>query len=95
MLSEGVLQRLRRARFRMPGEDGFTLVRKLRSMDGDVAKTPAAALTALARYEDRQQALDAGFQLHLAKPIDSQSLLAAVAGLAGLAKRAGQARIAG
>jgi CheY-like chemotaxis protein len=70
----------------MPGEDGYTLVRKLRAMDGAAAKTPAAALTALARDEDRQQALDAGFQLHLAKPIDSESLLAAVAGLAGLRK---------
>jgi signal transduction histidine kinase/CheY-like chemotaxis protein len=79
----------------MPGEDGFMLVRKLRSMDGANSRTPAAALTALARDEDRQQALDAGFQLHLAKPIDSESLLAAVAGLAGLTKRAGQARIAG
>ena len=48
--------------------------------------TPAAALTALARDEDRQQALDAGFQLHLAKPIDSESLIAAVAGLAALRK---------
>jgi CheY-like chemotaxis protein len=79
----------------MPGEDGYTLIRKLRSMDGHVAETPAAALTALARDEDRQQALDAGFQLHLAKPIDSESLIAAVAGLAGLTKRVGQARIAG
>ena len=35
---------------------------------------PAAALTALAREEDRQQSLDAGFQLHLAKPIDSAAL---------------------
>jgi CheY-like chemotaxis protein len=68
----------------MPGEDGYTLVRKLRALEGAVAKTPAAALTALARDEDRQQALEAGFQLHLAKPIDSESLLAAVAGLAGL-----------
>jgi CheY-like chemotaxis protein len=68
----------------MPGEDGYMLVRKLRAMDGAAAKTPAAALTALARDEDRQQALDAGFQLHLAKPIDSESLLAAVAGLARL-----------
>ena len=73
----------------MPGEDGYALVRKVRAMEGAVAKTPAAALTALARDEDRQQALDAGFQLHLAKPIDSESLLAAVAGLARLRKMAG------
>ena len=73
----------------MPGEDGYALVRKVRAMEGAAAKTPAAALTALARDEDRQQALDAGFQLHLAKPIDSESLLAAVAGLARLRKMAG------
>jgi signal transduction histidine kinase/CheY-like chemotaxis protein len=79
----------------MPGEDGYTLVRKLRAMDGHVAKIPAAALTALAGDEDRQQALDAGFQLHLAKPIDSDSLTAAVAGLAEVTKRSGPERIAG
>ena len=55
-------------------------------MDGPASTTPAAALTALARDEDRQHALDAGFQLHLAKPIDSESLIAAVAGLAALRK---------
>jgi signal transduction histidine kinase/CheY-like chemotaxis protein len=77
----------------MPGEDGYMLVRKLRAMDGAAAKTPAAALTALARDEDRQQALDAGFQLHLAKPIDSESLLAAVAGLARLRNTAPIARV--
>jgi len=42
------------------------------------ASIPAAALTSLARDEDRRQALQAGFQLHLAKPIDARSLVAAV-----------------
>ena len=70
----------------MPGEDGYSLVRKVRSMKGPASTTPAAALTALARDEDRQHSLDAGFQLHLAKPIDSKSLIAAVAGLAALRK---------
>jgi signal transduction histidine kinase/CheY-like chemotaxis protein len=65
----------------MPLEDGYTLIRKVRALDGAAAKVPAAALTALARDEDRQQSLDAGFQLHLAKPIDSASLIAAVASL--------------
>ena len=68
----------------MPLEDGYTLIRKVRALDGPAAKTPAAALTALARDEDRQQSLDAGFQLHLAKPIDSAALLAAVASLKSL-----------
>jgi hypothetical protein len=56
----------------------------VRSLKAEAAAIPAAALTALARDEDRQQALDAGFQLHLAKPIDADSLVAAVATLGKL-----------
>ena len=48
-----------------------------------LASIPAAALTAFARNEDRQLALQAGFQLHLAKPIDAQTLVSAVATLGG------------
>jgi signal transduction histidine kinase/ActR/RegA family two-component response regulator len=66
----------------MPGEDGYSLIRKLRAMEVAAADIPAAALTAFAREEDRQLALEAGFQLHLAKPIDASSLIAAVAALA-------------
>ncbi len=66
----------------MPGEDGYALIKKVRALNAGVATIPAAALTALARDEDRQRALSAGFQLHLAKPIDGQSLVAAVVGLA-------------
>jgi signal transduction histidine kinase/ActR/RegA family two-component response regulator len=65
----------------MPGEDGYSLIRKLRTIDAAVANVPAAALTAFAREEDRQAAFRAGFQLHLAKPIDAGSLIAAVATL--------------
>ena len=66
----------------MPGEDGYTLLRKVRASNGPhIASVPAAAITALARDEDRQQALQAGFQLHLAKPIDTRSLVSAVASL--------------
>jgi signal transduction histidine kinase/ActR/RegA family two-component response regulator len=68
----------------MPMEDGYTLIRKVRALDGPAAQIPAAALTALARDEDRQQSLDAGFQLHLSKPIDSAALIAAVASLKSL-----------
>ena len=68
----------------MPGEDGYALIRRLRALKADAAGIPAAALTALARDEDRQLALDAGFQLHLAKPIDADSLVAAVASLGKL-----------
>jgi signal transduction histidine kinase/ActR/RegA family two-component response regulator len=66
----------------MPGEDGYSLIRKLRALNASVSSVPAAALTAFAREEDRQDALDAGFQLHLSKPIDAGSLIAAVATLA-------------
>jgi CheY-like chemotaxis protein len=65
----------------MPGEDGYTLIRKLRALDVATATIPAAALTAFAREEDRQEALRAGFQLHLTKPVDAGSLIAAVATL--------------
>ncbi len=65
----------------MPGEDGYSFIKKVRALDAQAATIPAAALTALARREDRQRALDAGFQLHLAKPIDGASLISAVARL--------------
>ncbi len=65
----------------MPGEDGYSLIRKLRALGAGPGSIPAAALTAFAREEDRQQAFRAGFQLHLAKPIDASSLVAAVATL--------------
>ena len=70
----------------MPGEDGYCLLRKLRAMGQPrLAMIPAAALTAYAREEDRQDALDAGFQMHLTKPIDAGSLVAAVAMLGQVA----------
>ena len=69
----------------MPEEDGYALIRRLRAFnEPQVASIPAAALTAFARDEDRQQALQAGFQLHLSKPIDASSLVAAVASLRSL-----------
>jgi signal transduction histidine kinase/ActR/RegA family two-component response regulator len=63
----------------MPGEDGYSLVRRVRALESaKAASIPAAALTALAHQEDRQRALQSGFQLHLAKPVDPRSLVAAV-----------------
>ncbi|HYU35887.1 MAG TPA: response regulator [Thermoanaerobaculia bacterium] len=68
----------------MPDEDGFSLIRKIRSRDaGRGGMVPAAALTAYARTEDRVRALAAGFQKHLPKPIDPSEVIAAVASLAG------------
>jgi CheY-like chemotaxis protein/nitrogen-specific signal transduction histidine kinase len=66
----------------MPVEDGYSLIQRIRSLkQPGLATIPAAALTAFARDEDRQRALQAGFQMHLAKPIDLSSLLSAVASL--------------
>jgi CheY-like chemotaxis protein len=68
----------------MPGEDGYSLLRRLRALEQSPARgIPAAALTAFAREEDRRDALAAGFQLHLAKPIDASTLVSAVAELGG------------
>ena len=70
----------------MPGEDGYAFVRKLRAHDPERgAAIPALALTALATEEDRRRALAAGFQLHLAKPIDIDRLRDAVLQLSKMA----------
>ncbi len=64
----------------MPGEDGYSLINKLRSSTPENgANIPAIALTALARPEDSEQALSAGFQLHLSKPVDIDELASAIA----------------
>ncbi|MDQ1559951.1 MAG: hypothetical protein QOD32_3011 [Pyrinomonadaceae bacterium] len=68
----------------MPGEDGYELIGKLRAAEaGSGERTPAIALTAYARVEDRVRALNAGFQVHVPKPIEPVELLAVVASLAG------------
>jgi PAS domain S-box-containing protein len=66
----------------MPGEDGYTLIRRVRSMTGANALVPAIALTAYARIEDRVKAIQAGFQLHLSKPVEPIELVAMVQSLA-------------
>ena len=68
----------------VPGEDGYSLIRKVRMREPALGgKVPAAALTAYARAEDRLRALEAGYQTHLAKPVDPSELIATVARLAG------------
>ena len=67
----------------MPGRDGYELVRSIRDLPGG-ASVPAAALTALARMEDRMRALRAGFQTHLSKPVAPLELVAVVRSLAAL-----------
>ena len=67
----------------MPGRDGFDLIRSVRELGpsggGDV---PAIALTAYARQDDRLRALSAGFNRHIAKPVETAELAATVANLA-------------
>lgn len=67
----------------MPGQDGHSLIRTIRSMPRPAGGIRAMALTAFARSEDRHRSLDAGFDMHLVKPIEPFSLVAAVSKLAG------------
>jgi signal transduction histidine kinase/DNA-binding response OmpR family regulator len=59
----------------MPGEDGYSFIRKVRELPSPNRRVPALALTAYARVEDRTAALRAGFNMHLSKPIDPNELL--------------------
>jgi len=68
----------------MPEEDGYSFIGKVRALPREKGgETPAAALTAYARDEDRVQALAAGYQMHIAKPIGASQLVTMVAKLAG------------
>lgn len=67
----------------LPGEDGLSLIRDIRQLDRAAGRaTPAGALTALARTEDRRRALTAGYQIHMAKPVDPSELVSTVEWLA-------------
>jgi signal transduction histidine kinase len=68
----------------MPNEDGYALITKLRKLRLKRAKeVPAIALTAYATDDDRTRALSAGFQVHVAKPIEPEELVRSIAGAAG------------
>jgi len=68
----------------MPDEDGYSFIHKVRALPREKGgETPAAALTAYARDVDRRQALDAGYQMHIAKPIGAGQLVTMIARLAG------------
>ena len=62
----------------MPGEDGYAFVRAVRASRTAVKMTPVIALTAFGRPEDRQQALAAGFDAYLKKPVDPEELASTV-----------------
>ncbi len=67
----------------MPGEDGYSLVRRVRTLPLERGgATPAVAVTAYGRVEDRIRSVAAGFDVHLTKPIEPAELIAVVANLA-------------
>ncbi|KAB8320761.1 response regulator [Tolypothrix campylonemoides VB511288] len=67
----------------MPGEDGYSLIQKIRSLPAKLGGyIPAAALTAFAGEAERNRALTAGFQIHISKPVEPAELVAAVVKLA-------------
>lgn len=67
----------------MPGEDGYAFLRKVRELSADQGgRARALAVTAYARSVDRVRALEAGFQMHISKPVDPAELIASVAALA-------------
>jgi PAS domain S-box-containing protein len=65
----------------MPGTDGYELIRALRARGFSAQQLPAVALTAFVRTEDRSDALEAGYQIHLSKPVNAEVLVAAVINL--------------
>ncbi|HET6647520.1 MAG TPA: PAS domain S-box protein [Pyrinomonadaceae bacterium] len=66
----------------MAEEDGYELMRKVRLMShGEGGRVPAIALTGYATRKDRERALAAGYQLHIAKPVETENLVAAIASL--------------
>jgi PAS domain S-box-containing protein len=72
----------------MPGEDGYSFIRKVRALGPKQGgEAPALALTARATADDRVQALEAGFQFYLAKPVDTAKLVAAIRSLPRPASR--------
>ena len=68
----------------MPEEDGYGLIRKVRKLSPESGgRTPAVALTAYARVEDRLQALAAGYSMHVPKPVEPTELALVIASLLG------------
>jgi CheY-like chemotaxis protein len=72
----------------MPERDGYAFVRELRAGTGVGARVPMIALTASARGEDRRRALAAGFDIHVAKPVEPAALAEIVMDLAAGARPA-------
>ena len=94
--AEAALQVLRQWRpdvlvsdIQMPGEDGYSLIRKVRALNReDGGETPAVAVTAYGRVEDRVRALGEGYSMHVPKPVDPVELTTIVASLSPLRREA-------
>src|SRR5262249_31810253 len=67
----------------MPDVDGYTFMRKVRSMKSSISKVPSIALTAYAGEEDRKLAGEAGFNSHIPKPITLTELIGVIGKLIG------------
>jgi CheY-like chemotaxis protein len=65
----------------MPGEDGYDLIRSVRALSPEMRDVPAIALTAHVRPEDVTRVIEAGFTMHLSKPVGPNNLCAAIARL--------------
>jgi PAS domain S-box-containing protein len=71
----------------MPGEDGYSLIQRIRALPRERgSQTPALALTAFARSDDSRRAIEAGYQMHLAKPARASDVIGAVGALAAIAR---------
>ena len=69
----------------MPEVDGYALIRQVRARESAGQRIPAVALTAYVRVEDRLRALEAGFQMHVPKPVEPEELIMVIASIAGRA----------
>ncbi|MDR3608406.1 MAG: PAS domain-containing protein [Oligoflexia bacterium] len=67
----------------IPGEDGYGFVRRIRALPAPKSRVPAVCLTAFAGAEDATRALQAGFQAHLAKPVNVMTLVETLARVSG------------
>jgi CheY-like chemotaxis protein len=65
----------------MPGRDGYDLIREVRTRNDALKNIPAIALSAFARPEDRQHAMQSGYQVHLSKPVNPEELVASIASI--------------
>jgi CheY-like chemotaxis protein len=72
----------------MPGQDGYDLIRQVRALPASHGgSVPAAALTAYAFAEDRRRALNAGFSMHIPKPVEPSELVAVATSLTRFSAR--------